>query len=58
MMPPINNNNNNNNVSEFGFIIRKCQYQVKSSCNNSHVEFYKREVNVVAHPPFCEGNHI
>jgi len=56
MMPPINNNNNN--VSEFGFIIRECQSQVKSSCNNSHVEFYKREANVIAHPPFYEGNHI
>lgn len=44
MMPPINNNN----VSEFGFIIRKCQSLVKFSCNNSHVEFSKREVNEVA----------
>lgn len=43
-MPPINNNN----VSEFGFIIRKCQSLVKFSCNNSHVEFSKREVNEVA----------
>jgi len=45
-MPPINNNN----VSEFGFIIRKCQSLVKFSCNNSHVEFFKREANVVVHP--------
>jgi hypothetical protein len=34
---------------EFGFIVRKCLNLVKSKCSNSHLEFFKSEVNAVAH---------
>lgn len=35
--------------AKYGAIIRQCRYLVESSCSNSHVEFSRREANMVAH---------